>query len=561
VENGIVELYFVRTEYQLADIFTKPLPRERFNFLIEKLGMRSMSPDMLKRLTEEEDEIIDTTKAQQIALNDALVAPANRLKIGKCNLRLSFDLKSNEPTIQVLNGRSHTLNVENFRDMLHICPRLPVQRYEDPPLEEEILSIIRDLGHTREIKVLTNVNVNYMHQPWRSFDAIINKCLSDSKAYKEYYTVTSGAKPPKAKTKYKKKADESFTSPKSKTASASKSTRLKSKAKVNKTALKKQPTKKNKVKGLAVLSKFALLEAKQVKLVTKRSKTDFYISQASGSDDETGTIPGVLDVPRYEYESVNESLGDSDDEDNDNDDDWNNDNDAEIDDHDDDSDNEIIKSDSEEIPDPNLTKEDQTEYEEDVDEGVRTPFDNEFTNEEKLDDEETMDDEEDDMVLKELYEDVNVNLEKGDVEMTDANPKGLEQLNADEPVQSSSVSSDFTSKFLNLEKSSPADNEIASLMETSAPYTTTIPELTSGFTTTTLSLTMFFNPLLQQQTQTIPTPTYTNLTVTLPAIPNFASVFKFDQSVYVGLNLLLILVIFLLLKLKLFKNIAAADMK
>ncbi|GJS41378.1 retrovirus-related pol polyprotein from transposon TNT 1-94 [Tanacetum coccineum] len=56
VENGIVELYFVRTKYQLADIFTKPLPREIFNFLIEKLGMRSMSLKMLKRLTEEEDE-------------------------------------------------------------------------------------------------------------------------------------------------------------------------------------------------------------------------------------------------------------------------------------------------------------------------------------------------------------------------------------------------------------------------------------------------------------------------------------------------------------------------
>ncbi|GKE23643.1 hypothetical protein Tco_1435155 [Tanacetum coccineum] len=56
VENGIVELYFVRTEYQLADIFTKPLPRERFNFLIEKLGMRSMSLKTLKRLAEETDE-------------------------------------------------------------------------------------------------------------------------------------------------------------------------------------------------------------------------------------------------------------------------------------------------------------------------------------------------------------------------------------------------------------------------------------------------------------------------------------------------------------------------
>ncbi|GJW01242.1 retrovirus-related pol polyprotein from transposon TNT 1-94 [Tanacetum coccineum] len=56
VENGIVELYFVRTEYQLTDIFTKPLPRERFNFLIEKLGMKSMSLETLKRLAEETDE-------------------------------------------------------------------------------------------------------------------------------------------------------------------------------------------------------------------------------------------------------------------------------------------------------------------------------------------------------------------------------------------------------------------------------------------------------------------------------------------------------------------------
>ncbi|GKA65327.1 hypothetical protein Tco_0765034, partial [Tanacetum coccineum] len=34
VENGVVELYFVRTEYQLADIFTKALPRERFKFIL-----------------------------------------------------------------------------------------------------------------------------------------------------------------------------------------------------------------------------------------------------------------------------------------------------------------------------------------------------------------------------------------------------------------------------------------------------------------------------------------------------------------------------------------------
>ncbi|GJX07793.1 hypothetical protein Tco_0195725 [Tanacetum coccineum] len=186
----------------LANIFTKALGRERIEFLINKLRMRN------------------TTKAQQIALDDALVAPANRLKIGKCNQRLSFTLKSNEPTIQVvldalkltpfykafqvtanvpeiymqefwatvsvhhkslrfkMNDKSYTVNLENFRDMLQIFPRLPCQKFEDPPFEEEILSFIRDLSHTGEIKVLTGVNVNYMYQPWRSFAAIINRCLS-----------------------------------------------------------------------------------------------------------------------------------------------------------------------------------------------------------------------------------------------------------------------------------------------------------------------------------------------------------------------------------------------
>ncbi|GJT79072.1 retrovirus-related pol polyprotein from transposon TNT 1-94 [Tanacetum coccineum] len=41
VENGVIELYFFNTEYQLADIFTKALGRERIEFLINKLGGRS----------------------------------------------------------------------------------------------------------------------------------------------------------------------------------------------------------------------------------------------------------------------------------------------------------------------------------------------------------------------------------------------------------------------------------------------------------------------------------------------------------------------------------------
>ncbi|GJS29431.1 hypothetical protein Tco_0490051 [Tanacetum coccineum] len=45
VEKRIVELYFVNTEYQLADILTKALGRERIEFLINKLGLRSFAGD------------------------------------------------------------------------------------------------------------------------------------------------------------------------------------------------------------------------------------------------------------------------------------------------------------------------------------------------------------------------------------------------------------------------------------------------------------------------------------------------------------------------------------
>nr|GEX14449.1 retrovirus-related Pol polyprotein from transposon TNT 1-94 [Tanacetum cinerariifolium] len=50
VEKGTIELYFVKTDYQLADLFTKALPADRFNNLVRRLGMRSLSPQELDRL-------------------------------------------------------------------------------------------------------------------------------------------------------------------------------------------------------------------------------------------------------------------------------------------------------------------------------------------------------------------------------------------------------------------------------------------------------------------------------------------------------------------------------
>nr|GEW35875.1 retrovirus-related Pol polyprotein from transposon TNT 1-94 [Tanacetum cinerariifolium] len=53
VENGIIELYFVKTEYQLADMFTKALPEDRFKYLVRRIGMRCLTPAELEVLAKE----------------------------------------------------------------------------------------------------------------------------------------------------------------------------------------------------------------------------------------------------------------------------------------------------------------------------------------------------------------------------------------------------------------------------------------------------------------------------------------------------------------------------
>ncbi|GKD57793.1 retrovirus-related pol polyprotein from transposon TNT 1-94 [Tanacetum coccineum] len=50
VEKGTIELYFVKTDYQLADLFTKALLVDRFNYLVCRLGMRNFTPQELERL-------------------------------------------------------------------------------------------------------------------------------------------------------------------------------------------------------------------------------------------------------------------------------------------------------------------------------------------------------------------------------------------------------------------------------------------------------------------------------------------------------------------------------
>ncbi|GKB09578.1 hypothetical protein Tco_0837890 [Tanacetum coccineum] len=409
-----------------------------------------------------------------------------------------------------MNGKSHTVNVDNFKDMLKIFPKLPGQKFEDPPFEEEILSFIRDLGHTGEIKVLSDVNVNHLHQPWRSFAAIITKYLvyqvenknskknNDmyyplfTKVIVDYFMAKDQAIPRRNKMFWhyarddlmfttirviykhqdtqptrltvlmllvkrlqnqnlqKKKAD-SESSLKTKPTQASKGKRIKTSAKGDIPAKKKQSATKS--KSLTVLSEVALTEAKQMKIALKRSKTQQHNSHTSdsGADEGTSVTPGVTDVPSYDSEAEQISWKSSDEEDddevnmgNDNDDDVDNQDDdgqeydEQDDDNQDDDDQEHDDQDDEEQDDVNeqtnsdndgddfvhpklSTHDEEDKEEEDSDPRILTPSNYESTDDEESDEEiqganvegEEMDEEEtnEEDEANELYRDVNVNLE------------------------------------------------------------------------------------------------------------------------------------------------------
>nr|GEX46488.1 hypothetical protein [Tanacetum cinerariifolium] len=77
-----------------------------------------------------------------------------------------------------INNKKHIVELESFREMLHICSRISGQAFTELPFEEEILEFIQFLGYGAPIRTLTDININKLYQPWKLFAAIINKCLT-----------------------------------------------------------------------------------------------------------------------------------------------------------------------------------------------------------------------------------------------------------------------------------------------------------------------------------------------------------------------------------------------
>nr|GFA63755.1 hypothetical protein [Tanacetum cinerariifolium] len=126
-----------------------------------------------------------TTIEQQAALDEALVPSTKRLRIGRSNFRLPSNIQSKESTLQVvydvllgcpifkaflvtadvpeiymqefwatayvhqysirfkMDSKKNIVDLEAFREMLHISPRVSGQSFDELPFEDEILDLGR----------------------------------------------------------------------------------------------------------------------------------------------------------------------------------------------------------------------------------------------------------------------------------------------------------------------------------------------------------------------------------------------------------------------------------
>nr|GEX66153.1 zinc finger, CCHC-type [Tanacetum cinerariifolium] len=237
------------------------------NFSMVNFFKKVLSKSMNK---EEPPMTMDTIIEQQVAMDEALVPSAQRCPFFKAFLVTAdvaeiymqeFWATANVHHHSIrfkMDNKKHIVNLESFREMLHISPRIP---------------------------------------------ELTNEEIRNSKAYKEYYAIATGEAAPKHKVSAKRTRSGSDTSITPPTAAATPRPTVVATPRL--TAAKgKQTAKASKAKSLSALSEVAKTEAQQLKLATRRSMQQTHISQPSGSgaDEGTGSKSGVPDVPTDESE-------------------------------------------------------------------------------------------------------------------------------------------------------------------------------------------------------------------------------------------------------------------
>ncbi|GJY41304.1 hypothetical protein Tco_0428574 [Tanacetum coccineum] len=208
VERGTVEIYFVGTEYQLADLFTKALPKERFEYLVHRIviimGQQQQAPDV------HPDELCPPNKRydlmdanKKVDLENVQCPSESKILLNiimNYPLRFSIAASASVPWIYMaqlwhtlkedrsknrlkflLDRKELTLTLDDFRTIFHL-PQANDNNHASfvpPPSFSDMVPFYKQvLGFTMELKTVSNFKILGLLQPWQTLCKIFSKCLT-----------------------------------------------------------------------------------------------------------------------------------------------------------------------------------------------------------------------------------------------------------------------------------------------------------------------------------------------------------------------------------------------
>ncbi|GJT50683.1 hypothetical protein Tco_0976840 [Tanacetum coccineum] len=161
VEKGTVELYFVGTEYQLANLFTKAHPKERFEYLVHRIVIIMAQQQYATDV--HPDELCPLNKRYDLM-------DANKKEYGS-KYRLTF----------MLDKKMLSLTLDDIRTIFHL-PQATDNNHDSfvqPPSFLDMVPFYKnELGFTMELNTSSCFKTTGLLQPWQTLCKIFSKCLT-----------------------------------------------------------------------------------------------------------------------------------------------------------------------------------------------------------------------------------------------------------------------------------------------------------------------------------------------------------------------------------------------
>ncbi|GJR18079.1 hypothetical protein Tco_0966606 [Tanacetum coccineum] len=180
VKKGTKELYLVRTEYQLADLFTKALPKERFEYLVHRIVIIMAQPQRPADVHQDKlclpnkrYALMDANKKIDLDNPFAMIYLGqfwHTLQEGGSKYRLKF----------MLDRKEITMTLNDFRRIFHL-PQATDNNHErfvvSPKFSEMVPFFLNTLGFTLELRSSFNFKTTGLVQPWQTLGKIFARCL------------------------------------------------------------------------------------------------------------------------------------------------------------------------------------------------------------------------------------------------------------------------------------------------------------------------------------------------------------------------------------------------